>query len=687
MKQVCSLLTLIIVLGSCSSKLADKNYDRGDFDRAITLYKKGYKEDDAEQNYKIAEAYRKSNRIKDAAPYYAAAYKAGSDESSLVYYYAKSLTANKAYDEARKVLNDYVTRPSTDEKMKQLAERELENLGQISGIEAQTNYYRVKNLEDLNTSNAEYAPVYSNGNLYFTSNREGGRIYGVTGTAFTDLYEVKTKGANVEIETLKPLETLINAPDINEGTMAVSSDGMSFIFAKGNTGKASGNNEVNLYFTRYRNGTWLEPRPIEINMPDYWDSSPAFTPDGRTLYFASNREGGFGGADIYSAQLNRRGRWVDVQNLGPEINTPGDEMFPFISEDGHLYFASNGHPGFGNLDLFMATRVRGKITIENLGQPMNSSSDDFALFQYDLTRGFFSSNRPGGKGDDDIYTYVNDDPDLKVVNYFLVGTTHTYDDANQVILLPNTKVTLQSANGDIVDQTYTSTDGKFKFRVYPEENYDLIGEKTDYFSTRKAFSTVDKSVDRATLTEMVTNITFETQIVMERIVLEKTIVLNNIYYDLDKADIRPDAAVVLDSLVQIMNDNPGIYIELGSHTDSRAPDDYNMELSQRRAKSAVDYIIAHGIDSKRIVAKGYGETHLLIPNATTEEQHQKNRRTEFKVLRYIPKNDDGDEVATTPETTPQKGNNPATPAEEQAAPPKKQVDEYDRFFDDDGDGM
>lgn len=614
-----------------------------------------------EENLMVAEAFRKSNRPVQSVPFYKAVIEAGSEEESANLYLARGLKVDQKYDEAVKVLDEYLLR-AKDEKTKRSAERELQNLRKIDELDEEDSYYRVKNLQDVNTANAEYSPVFSKNYLYFTSNRGGGKTYRTTGTPFTDIYRVTTKGANVNINTLNPLDPIINHIDTNEGSVAISPDGTSMIFAKGNNGKAKGYSEVNLFFTRFRNGKWSEPAPLSINVAEAWDSTPTFSPDGTTLYFSSTRPDGFGGADLYQAKVNRRGRWVDVRNLGPDINTEGDEMFPYVSEDGSLYFSSDGHPGLGKLDMFRALRESGKITIENLGKPMNSSADDFGLYQYNLTRGFFTSNRRGGKGDDDIYTYVNDDPDLKVVNYFLAGVTVTTDDGGQEIILPNTKVTLTTDNGEIIDEAFTGADGRFNFRVYPEEDYDLIGEKTDYFTVRRDFTTVGKSVDKSTLTEFITNVNFETKILMDPIVLEKAIVLNNIYYDLDKANIRADAALVLDSLVQIMNDNPDIYIELGSHTDDRADDNYNINLSRRRAQSAVRYIINEGVKSERITAKGYGETQLIIKNAQTEEEHQVNRRTEFKVLRYNPRNRNDD------------------------LPPDEAVDEYDRFFQDSSEG-
>jgi outer membrane protein OmpA-like peptidoglycan-associated protein len=389
---------------------------------------------------------------------------------------------------------------------------------------------------------------------------------------------------------------------------------------------------------------------LNINDPDSWDSTPAFSPDGRTLYFSSNRKprgrdkNYYGGTDLYSAQMDSRGRFSRVKNLGPEINTPGNEMFPYMAEDAKLYFASDGHPGYGGLDLFVVKRANGKTVIENLAQPVNSSADDFGIFLFRADRGFFTSNRDGGKGDDDIYTFVNEDPNLRVVNYYLQGVTYTKDDKGQNQILPNTKVSLIDANGDVMQDFVTGNDGKFLFRVYENEDYELLGETDGYLKKRQPYSMKGKSLDPATLRELVTNVTFDTLMVLDKIQLEVAFRLENIYYEFDQYDITPAAAKELDKLVQILIDNPEIEIELSSHTDSVATVEYNNVLSQKRAESAVNYIIQRGISSERIKAKGYGELKPIARNTNPDgsdnpEGRERNRRTEFKIIKIgnIPK--------------------------------------------------
>ncbi|TRX58869.1 OmpA family protein [Fulvivirga sp. M361] len=627
-----------MLLNSCGiEKKASKSFDLAQFQYTIDLYNKVLKKDPdhAEANYFVAESYRLSNRVHLALPYYEKALNNGLENDSVRLFYAFALKAERKYDKSREVLETFLS-TVTDEKYKNRAEEEYQNLDNLSEIKSKKNYYRVKNLEAINTPSAEYSPAYNDGELFFASSRGDSKIYLGTGTPFTNIYSVKTKGARVQSQTIKDLGDRINGPITNEGSVTFSPDGKTMVFAKGNSGKKKGTAEVNLYITRNRNGVWTEPRMLNINNPGYWDSSPAFSRDGKTLYFASNRPGGYGGTDIYSARRNARGRFFKVKNIGPEINTTGNEMFPYISDDGHMYFSSDGHPSFGGLDLYVARRKNGRIEIENLGEPVNSSADDFGIHLFKADRGFFTSNREGGKGDDDIYTFVNEDPNLKVVNYFLQGVTMTHDDNDKLSILPNVNVQLLDYKGEVLDETNTESDGKFLFRVYEHEHYNLVAEKKrgpdKYLITREKFTTVGKAADRDTLTKLVTEVRFDTLLVLEKIEKDKVFVMENIYYDLNKWDIRDDAALELDKLVTILQDNPELKIELSSHTDDRESDAYNLRLSDKRANSAVSYIISQGIASDRLVARGYGESRLIIKTAKTEEEHQVNRRTEFKIL-------------------------------------------------------
>lgn len=659
MRYIGFSIVIIGLLAACSTeKKATKAFRLGKYQSTIDIYEKllAKNPNDGKANYFIAESYRLSNRLKDAEPYYAKAGGRGLDRDSIRFFYAQAQEINRKYNDARKTMEDLVAN-AKDEKMKDRAQTELNGIDYLEQLNGRQSYYKVKNLELLNTPSAEYSPVYLNNELYFTSSRGNGKVYEATGTPFTDIYKVASRAANVDLATVAPLPAGINSENINDGCVTFSPDGKLMIFAKGNSGKRKGTADVDLYLSRFRNGAWTEPIPLNINDPDAWDSSPSFSPDGRTLYFASNRRGrgreraGYGGTDIYSAQMDSRGRFSRVRNLGPEVNTPGNELFPYVAEDMKLYFASDGHPGYGGLDLFVVKRANGKTVIENLAQPVNSSGDDFGMFLFRADRGFFTSNREGGKGDDDIYTFINEDPNLKVVNYYLQGVTYTPDSLGKLRILPNTKVSLVDSNGDVMQDFVTGNDGKFLFRVYENETYDLVGETDGYLVKRQPYSTQGKGVDPSTLKDLVTNITLDTLMVLDKIELNKIFVLENIYYEFNEYFITKTAAKELDKLAQILSDNPEIKIELSSHTDSVASVEYNHELSQKRAESAVNYLIQRGISPDRMIAKGYGELRPIARNTNPDGTdnkagRDKNRRTEFKILEIgvIPKTIEEEEV-------------------------------------------
>ncbi|MEJ1236913.1 OmpA family protein [Chryseolinea sp. T2] len=645
---------VLLCVTSCSTeKKALKAFKYGKYQTSIDLYAKVLKgsPNNARANYFVGESYRLSNRMKEAEAYYAKGTNAkGIDKDTAQFYYAQALKANAKYAEAKKVLEAIEKNPE-NEKFKNRVDAEVKAIDQLAAINEKPSYHRVKNLETLNTASSEYSPVFLNNELYFTSSRGKDKLYEATGTPFTDIFKVSSRGANVDLATVAPLPGGINSASINDGCITFSPDGKTMVFSKCNSGKKKGGSDCDLYLSRYRNNAWTEPVMVNINQPETWESTPAFSADGRTLYFASNRKGGYGGTDIYSAQMDTRGRFSRVKNLGPDINTPGNENFPYVADDGKLYFSSDEHPGYGGLDLFVVKRSNGRTLVENLGQPMNSVGDDFGIFLFRPDRGFFTSNREGGKGDDDIYTFINEDPNLKVVNYYLQGITYTKDKEDKMQILPNAKVSLLDERGELMQDFVTGNDGKFLFRVYENENYNMVGESDGYLVKRQLYTTRGRSVDPATLKDLVTNVTFDTLLVLDKIELNKIFVLDNIYYNYNKADIREDAAKELDKLVQLLADNPEIRIELGSHTDSVDDNAYNMNLSQRRAESAVKYIVQHGIAPDRLVAKGYGEEHPIARNTNPDGTdnpvgRQKNRRTEFKILEVgvVPKKLETDEV-------------------------------------------
>ncbi|MFN8349018.1 MAG: OmpA family protein [Spirosomataceae bacterium] len=661
---------LLACLTACNStqslfKEAVRKFDDAEYDLAIkdlrTVAAANY--EPGRTNYLLAESYRMSNRFQLASAYYQKALDNGMTNPELPFNYAFALKAEGKYSEAITQLEKYISSNPTNKVTLEKANRELYTLKSIDVIQQKKTFYKIKNLEKLNTPGAEFSPFVKDEDLIFAASRKE-TIYKTNGMPMLGIYKVKLAEnydeTGGESEVFSPS---LFMEGVNEANVTFTKDGKTVVIARGNTGKKKGRADVDLYLSRFAGGKWTEPRLIPVSDSAAWDGSPAFSRDGRTLYFCSNRPGGVGGIDIYRANMDASGRFSKPVNMGKDINTPGDEMFPYVGPDAKLYFASDGHPGLGKLDIFVATRSQGVITVENLGPPVNSRFDDFGLVFADdeMKYGFFSSNREGGKGDDDIY-FVEDEsvgldstqlaeleklpPDdprrrtigkpepPKIVNYFLAGTVASNETPAAMLDSAIVKVFEVSADS-LIGEGVTRGGGIFgTFPLQEGKDYTLLIEKKGYITKRDAFTMAGKAIPQIFRKKLTMDTTFYMALKLDRLALNKTFVLENIYYDLDKFNIREDAALELDKLVQILKDNPTVKIELSSHTDSRATDSYNNKLSQNRAQSAVDYIVTKGIDRERMVAKGYGETQLIIKDAKTEEEHQKNRRTEFTILSY-----------------------------------------------------
>jgi len=605
----------------------------------------------AEVNYYIAESYRRSNRMQEAEPYYKAAIDGNTTEDDAYFWYAFSLKSVGNYEGAATAFNNYLKIGSNFDYVNR-AKNELNNLKVLNQIIAKKAYYKIDNLTELNTPDAEYSPVYANQRLYFTTSRGSQIMHLATGTGFTDIYEYLFDGVEKYSGQAKRLSDKVNTENAHEACPTFSRDGNIMIFSRGNTGKRKGEENTDLYISVKENGEWGEAVKLRsVSDTLAWDSSPFLSPDGKTLYFASDRDGGSGGSDLYKAVRDANGVWGNVVNLGTPINTRGNEMFPFIGKDGLFYFSSDGHPSLGSLDIFVVKKDSLKKSyVENLGKPMNTSYDDFSIFYQDTINGYFSSNRPGGRGDDDIYHFV-DESRIRVAHYYIDGHAFQTDTATypKESILANATIKVINEKGDTIATVKSDSLGRFKYEVQPETNYIILARKPGYLTRQVEFSTVGKKVPPEKLKPGENDVNIAVKIVLPKKEEKAVLVIDNIYYDFNKWNIRPDAEIELYKIVEFLRNNPDIKIELSAHTDERGKADYNRKLSQKRAQSAVDYIISRGIDKDRITAKGYGEDKPLIKNAQTEEEHQKNRRTEITITNItnpnieIKKKDETDE--------------------------------------------
>ncbi|RDC56609.1 flagellar motor protein MotB [Pedobacter chinensis] len=626
---------------------ADKQFDLYNYNKAIDLYEQAYKKKATlHAAERLAECYKNQNNYKQAESWYAIACAMPNSKVENTLHYAQALQSNSKYAEAKTQYQKYA-------ELNNSVTASQKSIWLLSCDSAQKwmrnpRPFIINNEKTLNSPKSDWGAVRYNNEIVFASDRgaidedkqNGSRpflkfdgakapskkVYGWTGNSYLKLYI----GSATDSVKLFPIEA---GTDYHVGPASFSADGNEVYFTltriqkhleyekvKSVKGKLATIN-VEIYSSKKgTDGKWNKPTAFKYNnVNEYSVGDPYLTADGNSLYFASNMPGGMGGSDLYVVQKTDAGEWGIAINL-KEINTPGNERSPAFDVNNDFYFSSDGRVGMGGLDIFKSTFIHGKISVpENLGYPINSPQDDFALNFSAKNMGYLSSNRVDGFGDDDIYSFVQQ----QILAFRLNGIAY---DKKTNLPLSNVIISLKKNEGGFL-RVQTDDEGKFGFNLEKESDYTLTGEKTDFRSDLTNLSTKN----------LTTSTELKKDLYLEQIELNKAIRLENIYYDFDKSNIRADAAIELDKLVKIMKDNPTIWIELGSHTDSRGNDQYNQWLSQSRANSAVQYIIDRGINKNRITAKGYGERELLNKCSNgvkcSEADHQLNRRTEFKIVK------------------------------------------------------
>ena len=627
-------------------KQADKQFELYNYIKAIDLYEQAYKiKASLHASERLAESYKNINNYKQTESWYAIAVQMPGSKPENLLNYAKVLQNNSKYAEAKAQYLKYL---GFDQNV-HINQQNIWTASCDSATKWMENPKKVDiiNQKMYNSPQADWGAVPYNGGVVFTSDRNSSitdvkkadkpflrfdgtintpdkKIYGWTGNGYLRLYnQVKA----TDTVSLFPLNTNTN---YHVGAASFTADGNTMYFTltripnklEKPKGKPSTIN-VEIFSSVKENGAWSKPTAFNYNdVNNYSVGDPFISKDGTRLYFASNMPGGRGGTDLYVCMKTDAGEWSRPINL-QDVNTQGNERSPVIAQNNKFYFASDGRIGMGGLDVFRAVMKDGQITeIENMGYPLNSPQDDFAFSLNEKGNiVYLSSNRTDGLGNDDIYSINEKD----ILNFKLIGIIF---DKQTNKPLSNALITLKNDNNGNTLKVLTDDSGKFKFDLSKDATYILAGEKTAYQADKAMVTT--KNLDISTV--------ITKNLYLGAFELNKAIRIENIYYDFDKWNIRPDAAIELDKLVTILIDNPTIWIELGSHTDSRGNDRYNLDLSQKRAESAVQYIISRGIDKNRITAKGYGETQLInrCSNGVecSVEEHQLNRRTEIKILKY-----------------------------------------------------
>jgi peptidoglycan-associated lipoprotein len=631
-------------------------YKSGEYYQAIDKFKDIYqkitdKKEKARITFHIAECYRKIDEPKEASLWYKKVIDKGYEDPLATLYYADMLKKLGQYEDAKQQYKNY----------KELVPADVRATDGILSCDLAQEWikfpsgYVVEEMKFFNSKQRDYSPAIASGDdrvVYFASNREsnyGKKESGITGERFADIYE-STLDRKGKWSTPVPLGPEINT-EYEEATPNFSSDFNTMYFSRAISSKNK-TMGCQIFVSQNKEGNWEKAHPLNIAPDSLVIAHPAISPDGLTLYFVSDMAGsmkdikGKNSKDIWKVtRATSSADWDKPVNLGEPINTPGDEVFPYMHKDGTLYFSTDGMIGMGGLDIYKAKPTAGGgWEIQNMKYPVNSSSDDFGIcFESEKEAGFFSSSRKG-KGDD-IYEFIL--PPLKFTITGIVKNEKT----NEPIV--SAKIKSISSDGISLESS-TAKGGTFKFDLKPGTDYVFIASKEGFLQGKERETTKGKE----------TSSEYTATIYLSPI--DEPIRIDNIFFDFASADLRPESMVSLDKLVETLNDNPNITIELGSNTDSRGSDEFNLELSKHRAQSVVNYLISKGIDAERMVAKGYGKTqpktvdrhdHEAYPflsegqllsdqfiNSLANDDLKElafslNRRTEFRVLRtdYVKK--------------------------------------------------
>lgn len=647
------LLVAVFGVLSCGRmRLEDarNHYVRGEYHEAVeayrTLYRQASRDGDAMRGviaFELAENYRLLNRSAHAATAYANAVRYGYPDSVAVLRLAQMLHREGDYAKAVDTYRRYLSHSPDHEIALAGLDGAEKALLAGGGVQDVLPRYRVQRVDLFNSSRSDFSPFLAHNDevLYFTSSREaipGEWKSTVTGTKFHDLY-LSSRNSRGEWQKPKRIESALNTDD-DEGTASVTADG-EWMFYSLSGEDADQFALPGIYVSRRVNGIWSAGNRLKPGVGDSLSlfAHPSVSSTGVLLYFVSDMPGGVGGKDIWVASLNSRREVVRVENAGPAINTPGDEMFPMLRNDSTLYFSSNGHAGRGGLDLFCAVKQPGEQgwRLEHLPWPLNSEADDFGItFEKEGESGFFSSNRDDMRGYDHIFSFQQIETGIRVE-----GIVVDREDR----LIPGAVVDMVGSNG-VRNQFVTNREGSYGFMAEPGVRYLFLAQAEGFLNQTQSFGPLTVSADTLCYVDF------------EMTPYDRPVVLEHIFYDFNSAVLRDESKSDLEGLVLLMRDHPEIVVELAAHTDRKGTVAYNDSLSLRRARSVVDYLIVAGIDAERLSSVGYGklrpkqvdgrlvgkypflrEGEVLsgdyIQTLLPEEQEvadQLNRRTEFRVL-------------------------------------------------------